>query len=231
MAREQNGPAVPELARRATVSSCRHDPVPAFAPVLTAMPEHGIPPGGVLAGSGYSHRVPQHWAAPLRAAGAQLVQDLHPHHRGPRGTHDGAIISNGNLCCPKTPRPLLEPGPPAPGATREQAAAHDAETAEAARCKPGRLTADDAGGYHRVQCPAALGKIRWRADTVQGSERVRPGCPDLTLSGGPPPSSLAEPAVLVGGTRPELVTSSGSGKIGSCQGRSAQFRGVWHNRW
>ena len=35
---EENGPAVPELARRATVSSCRHDPVRAFAPVLTAMP-------------------------------------------------------------------------------------------------------------------------------------------------------------------------------------------------
>ena len=35
---EENGPAVPELARRATLSSCRHDPVRAFAPVLTAMP-------------------------------------------------------------------------------------------------------------------------------------------------------------------------------------------------
>ena len=30
-------------------------------------------------------------------AGAQLVQDLHPHDRGPKGTHDGAIIANGNL--------------------------------------------------------------------------------------------------------------------------------------
>ena len=35
---EENGPAVPELARRAALSSCRHDPVRAFAPVLTAMP-------------------------------------------------------------------------------------------------------------------------------------------------------------------------------------------------
>jgi hypothetical protein len=124
------------------------------------MPEHGIPLGDVLADSGYSHRIPQHWAAPLRGAGAQLVQDLHPHDRGPRGTHDGAIISNGNLYCPKTPRPLLELGPLAPGATREQAAAHDAKTTEAARYKLGRLTADDADGYHRVQCPAAMGKIR-----------------------------------------------------------------------
>jgi hypothetical protein len=35
---EENGPAVPELTRRATVSSPRHDPVRAFAPVLTALP-------------------------------------------------------------------------------------------------------------------------------------------------------------------------------------------------
>jgi hypothetical protein len=123
------------------------------------MPGHGIPLGDVLAGCGYSHRVPQHWAAPLRAAGAMLVQDLHPHDRGPRGTHDGAIISNGNLYCPKTPLPLLELPPLAPAATSEQAAAHDAKTAEAARYTLGRLTADDAGGYHRVACPAATGKI------------------------------------------------------------------------
>ena len=38
---EENGPAVPEFARRATLSSCRHDPVRAFAPVLTAMPAQG----------------------------------------------------------------------------------------------------------------------------------------------------------------------------------------------
>ena len=44
MVPEENGPAVPELARRATVSSCLHDPVRAFAPVLTAMPAAGIPP-------------------------------------------------------------------------------------------------------------------------------------------------------------------------------------------
>jgi len=204
MAREENGAAVPELARRATVSSCRHDPVPAFTPVLTVMPEHGIPLGDVLADSGYSRRVPQHWAAPLRAAGARLVQDLHPHDRGPRGTHDGAIISNGNLYCPKTPRPLLEPGPPAPGATREQAAAHDAKTAEAARYKLGRLTADDADGYHRVQCPAAMGKIRCplrpasmrpdrdRPEILQPPEHPQACCEQQTIT--VPPDVLAKTA-------------------------------------
>jgi hypothetical protein len=97
MMREENGPAVPELARRATVSSCRHDPVRAFEPVLTAMPAAGIPLGDILADSGYAHRDADAWALPMRAAGAQLIQDLHPHDRGPKGTHHGAVIANGNL--------------------------------------------------------------------------------------------------------------------------------------
>jgi hypothetical protein len=67
--------------------------------------------------SAYAHRDPGAWAIPLRAAGAQLVQDLHPSDRGPRGTQQGAIISNGNLYCPCTPRPLLELPPLAPGTT------------------------------------------------------------------------------------------------------------------
>ena len=48
------------------------------------------------------------------------------------------------------------PAPP----LEEQAAEQDRKTAELARYKLGRLTADDADGYHRVACPAAMGKIR-----------------------------------------------------------------------
>jgi hypothetical protein len=176
---DEGGPPVPEFARRATVSSCRHDPVRAFTPVLTAMPAAGIPLGDVLTDSGYAHRDAGAWALPLRQAGAQLVQDLHPHDRGPRGTHQGAIIANGNLYCPTTPRPLLELGPLARDATREQAAAHDQRTAELSRYKLGRLTADDADGYHRVTCPAAMGKIR---------------CP------------LRPPSMLLDRSRPEILT-------------------------
>jgi hypothetical protein len=157
---EENGPAVPESARRATISSCRHDPVRVFVPVLTAMPAAGIGLGDVLADPGYAYRDANAWALPLRQAGAQLVQDLHPRDRGPKGTHDGAIISNGSLYCPATPRSLLELGPLSRDATPEQAAAHDARTAETARYKLGRLTRDDADGYHRVTCPAVTGKIR-----------------------------------------------------------------------
>jgi hypothetical protein len=117
MIRDEHGPPVPELARRMTVCSCRHDPARALVPVLTAMPGDGIPLGDILADSGYAHRDAGAWALPLRHSGAQLVQDLHPLDRGPRGTHHGAIIANGNLYCPATPRTLLELGPLARGAT------------------------------------------------------------------------------------------------------------------
>ena len=56
MMREEHGPPVPELARRMTVSSCHHDPARALVPVLTAMPQAGIPLGDILADSGYAHR-------------------------------------------------------------------------------------------------------------------------------------------------------------------------------
>src|SRR5215510_4180244 len=190
----ENGPAVPELTRRATVSSCRHDPVRAFAPVLTAMPGQQIPPGGIPGDSGYAHRDADAWALPLRQAGAQLVQDLHPSDRGPKGTHEGAIIANGNLYCPCTPRTLLELGPLAPGAAKEQTADHDRKTGELARYKPGRITRDDADGYHRVACPAAMGKIRCplrpasmrpdrsRPEILQPPEHPQAGCTQQTIT-------------------------------------------------
>ena len=160
MMRDEHGPAVPELARRMTTCSCRHDPARALVPVLTAMPGHGTGLGDILADSGYAHRDAGAWAIPLRDTGAQLVQDLHPLDRGPRGTHHGAIIANGNLYCPKTPRTLLELGPLARDATPQETTAHDTQAAELARHKLGRITTDDQDGYHRVMCPAVMGKIR-----------------------------------------------------------------------
>jgi hypothetical protein len=160
MTREETGPAVPELARRMTLTSCALDPARALVPVLRELPAAGIPLGDILADSGYAHRNAAAWAIPLRRAGAQLIQDLHPHDRGPQGTHAGAIIANGNLYCPATPRPLPELGPLPRDATLEATAAHDARAAELAKHKLGRISADDADGYHRVTCPAVTGKIR-----------------------------------------------------------------------
>ncbi len=160
MVADENGPPVPELARRITLAGCGHDPVRQLAAVLLRMAGDGIPLGDIIDDSGYAHRDAQAWAVPLRSAGAQLVQDLHPSDRGPKGTHDGAVIANGNLYCPQTPRTLLELSPLPPGAAPDAVASHDQQAAELARHKLGRHTADDADGYHRVTCPAAAGKIR-----------------------------------------------------------------------
>ena len=195
MMREEHGPAVPELARRMTVCSCHADPARAIVAVLTAMPAQGIPLGDILADSGYAHRDADAWALPLRQAGAQLVQDLHPLDRGPRGTHHGATIANGNLYCPATPRTLLQLGPLARDATPEQAVAHDQQTAELARHKLGKITSDNADGYHRVMCPAVMGKIRCplRPDSMT-LDRNRP---EILTPPGHPPACCTQQTITV----------------------------------
>ena len=77
--KEERAPSVPELVR-------------AYG--------DDVAPGDVLCDCGYSNRDPETFASPLRRAGASLVMDLHPTDRGPRGTHEGAIVWNGNLYCP-----------------------------------------------------------------------------------------------------------------------------------
>ena len=195
MTREEAGPAVPELARRMTLTSCRLDPARALVTVLTRMPAAGIRLGDILDDSGYAHRDAEAWAIPLRQAGAQLVQDLHPHDRGPRGTHQGAIIANGNLYCPATPKPLLGLGPLAPAATPEQVTAHDQQAAELSRHKLGRISADDADGYHRVMCPAVMGKIRCphRPDSMR-LDRSRP---EILTPPASPPACCAQQTITV----------------------------------
>lgn len=196
MTRDEDGPPVPELTRRITLSSCHTDPVRALTPVLARMPAAGIPLRDILADSGYAHRDAAAWALPLRAAGAQLVQDLHPHDRGPQGTHAGAIIANGNLYCPATPRPLLHLGPLAPAATADQVTAHDQQTAELARHKLGRLTAGDADGYHRVTCPAAAGKLR--CPLRPASMTLDRGRPEILTPPQHPPACCTQQTLTIG---------------------------------
>jgi hypothetical protein len=160
MVADEGRPPVPELARRLLVTSCHLDPVRAFTAVLERLHAAGTALGDVLDDSGYAHRAAQAWALPVRRLGARLVQDLHPSDRGPKGTHAGAIIANGNLYCPRTPPALLDIGPLARGASPADTAAHDTAMDELAHHKLGRISTDDADGYHRVTCPAVTGKLR-----------------------------------------------------------------------
>ena len=160
------------------------------------MPASGIALGDIIADSGYAHRVPDTWANPLRAAGADLVQDLHPDDRGPRGTHQGAIIANGNLYCPATPGPLLDLVPLPPGTPAADAAAHDQKTAELARYKLGVHAAEDADGYRRHVCPAAAGKIR--CPLRPGSLNLDRSRPEVLTPPEHPPACCTQQTITTG---------------------------------
>jgi hypothetical protein len=158
--RDERGPEVPERVRRIQIASCDVDPPPAFVAVIGRMVAESIAICDLLADSGYSYRGAESWALPLRRLGVRLVQDLHPHDRGPNGTHMGAILANGNLYCPATPKALLELSPLKRGGSAEEVAAHDRLTGELSKYKLGRISGYDRDGYHRVACPAAQGKLR-----------------------------------------------------------------------
>lgn len=157
---DEHGAEVPELARRMQLASCAHDPPALLTPVIQRMSTSGVKIGDLLADSGYSHRVAETWALPLRALGISLIMDLHPHDRGPKGTHMGAVCSNGNLYCPATPTSLLTLSPLHPGATSEQTLTHDQQCSELAAYKLTPVSRYDTDGYRRVACPATTGKIR-----------------------------------------------------------------------
>jgi hypothetical protein len=195
---DDTGPAVPEVIRRVVLHPCDIDPPTALVTTLQAMTDDGIAIDDVLADSGYAHRTPQHWAAPLRQLGATLIQDLHPHDRGPKGTHQGAICANGALYCPATPAALLNLAPLERGAGPDATDIHDTTSAELARYKLGRQTADDADGYHRVACPASAGKLRCplKADSLTlGFDR-----PEILNPPTDPPPCCAQHTITVGPT-------------------------------
>ncbi|MGH2843074.1 MAG: hypothetical protein ACRDKL_05740 [Solirubrobacteraceae bacterium] len=158
--KDEHGPDVPELTRRIQLASCDHDPPRALVPVIQRMAASGIPIADLLADSGYSYRVAEDWALPLRALGIDLIHDLHPNDRGTHGTHHGAICSNGNLYCPTTPTTLLALSPLPRSTTIEHTDAHDQLCAELAHYKLSPITGYDQDGYRRVICPAAQGKLR-----------------------------------------------------------------------
>jgi hypothetical protein len=157
---DEHASQVPELARRIHIASCQHDPPAQIIPALQRMHADGIALADLLADSGYSYRQPETFALPARALGIQLVVDLHPNDRGPKGTHQGAICANGQLYCPATPQALLELTPLPPGAAPERTTLHNQQCSELAHYKLAPLTAPDHDGYHRAICPAANGKLR-----------------------------------------------------------------------
>ena len=126
----------------------------------------------------------------------------------PRAATTARSSPTATCTAPRHRAPLTELGPLARTATKEQAADHDRKTSELARYKLGRLTADDPDGYHRVQCPAAMGKVRCplrpasmrldrdRPEILQPPEHPQACCAQQTIT--VPADVLAKTAVAVG---------------------------------
>ena len=192
---EEGASAVPELVRAMAVGSCREDPVPSIVSALKRLYGSGVVIGDVLADSGYAHRRAESFALPVRALGANLVMDLHPGDRGPQGTFAGAIMHNGNLYCPATPKVLFEIGPLARDACMAELEAHDRLTAELSCYKLGRISADDADGYHRVLCPAVTRKCR--CPLRKDSMKLSFDRPEVVLAPRPAPRCCVQKTITV----------------------------------
>lgn len=218
---DERGPQVPELVRRLHIAGAQHDPPPQIVPVIERMHHHGITVAELLADSGYSYRTPEHWALPLRRLGTQLIVDLHINDRGPKGTHMGATITNGNLYCPATPTRLLALSPLPAGADPEQTATHDHHCQELARYKLAPHTTPDTDGYQRMTCPAARGKIRCPLRPQSMTLHLdRPTIPDPPQH---PPACCTQKTITV----PPTITAKTAQKHDY---PSAQHRVSYHRR-
>ena len=155
MVPEENGPAVPSspaAPRRLRAGITRSAPSPPCYPRCPAR-------GSRSATSSTTPATPTATPAPGPSRSGPPAHSSSrtsiPMTAGPRAPTT-ARSSPTAPYCPQTPRPLLELGTLARTATKEQAADWERQTSELARHKLGRLTADDADGDHRVQCPAAM---------------------------------------------------------------------------
>lgn len=130
-----------------------------------------------------------------RARAASTHNATCPAPVSPQGTHGGAICHKGNLYCPATPKRLLELFPLARDASAEEVAAHDERAAELARYKPGRISATDPDGYHRVMCPALLGKVR--CALRESSTMLDLTRPEVISAPGHPPTCCTQRTITV----------------------------------
>ena len=75
-------------------------------------------------------------------------------------------------------------------------AAHDRRCAELARYKLGRITADDADGFHRTMCPASMSKLRCPLRT--DSMTLAHDRPEVLSPPEHPPTCCTQQTITVG---------------------------------
>ena len=190
MMREEHGPAVPELARRMTVCSCRARPGPRPGPRADrdARPRHRARrhPRRLRLRPPRRRRLGPPAPAVRRAArpGPAPARPRPPRHPPRRHHRQRQPVLPGHAPHAAGTRPAGPRRHPGPGRRPRPADRRDRPATSSARSP-----ADDADGYHRVMCPAAMGKIRCP---------LRPGLDDP----GPGPARDPHPARAPAGLLP-----------------------------
>jgi len=108
----------------------------------------------------YTDQTTEHFQAHARRLGYQLALDYKEEQRGIQGTHHGALLIDGTLACPLTPRPAATATATATtGLNDKQIREMDDDLArQIAAREPFFLKTKqtpDASGAVRLQCPAA----------------------------------------------------------------------------
>jgi hypothetical protein len=195
MVKDERGPKVPELVRAVAFKAPKADPAVTMAKTLLRRSAKGMVFRDVIADCGYSNRNPDNFARLIRQAGGDLTIDIHPEDRGPKGTYKGAVVSNGNLYCPCTPRSLLELGPLKRSSDTREADLHDERCHELGAYKLGRVSRNNEAGDHRVMCPALLGKLR--CPLRQKSMSLDFGRPEVFEPPSYPPACCVQQTITV----------------------------------
>ena len=158
--KKKAGPPSPSSAAASSSPPVRSTRRRAFVPVLRTMATSGIPIGDVLADSGYAHRRAEHWAVPLRQMGARLVMDLHPTRPRTAGHPRRRDRLQRSAVLPVHTAGPVRARPARARCSRGRDHRTRQLTAELSSYKLGRIANDDEDGYHRVMCPAVMGKLR-----------------------------------------------------------------------
>jgi hypothetical protein len=155
---DEHGPQTPNLVRRMDLESAKEDPAWKAVEIIGRMRGDGHLPGDLLGDAAYSSR--KNLTRAVMDLGYAPLFDLNPNDSGPKGTFEGARISNGSLFCPATPEVLLDIRKPTNSATKEAVAAHDEVVARREAYRLNLHSERSASGSVRLICPAAAGKVR-----------------------------------------------------------------------
>lgn len=157
MTNDDDGPKVPELVRRIDLqASNEHDPEFSIPMIDRALAD-GLTINDLLADNAYPYAL--EWSVEMRRRKIQLIVDLHPGDRGPKGTWLGALDIEGNLYCPSTPKNLQRIDPPGVRANGVEREHYRTQIDLRDKYKFVVQTATDDEGYDRRMCPAVAGKV------------------------------------------------------------------------